>query len=80
MRWLGFEIGLVAGERLWFRTTPQAIRTLEDDHLALAHERPNSSMVANQKINGWLRQLGPCYEDEDREPLDNRQADDSDEQ
>ena len=32
-----------------------------EEHLVLAHEKPDSSIRAVATINGWLDALGPCY-------------------
>jgi hypothetical protein len=62
--WLGYRIGL-NGSALSYRIAPHSFVKLASA-LETAHERPNSPLVAQQAIAGWLQQLGPCYDFEDR--------------
>ena len=59
VEWLGFEIrrgdeALAVGvaEKAWTRL---------DEHLTLAHEKPDAAISAMATINGWIDALGPCY-------------------
>ena len=59
VKWLGFmisqgEAGLVAkiAEKAWTRL---------EEHLVLAHEKPDAAISAMATINGWIDALGPCY-------------------
>lgn len=62
--WLGYRIGF-GGTALSYRIAPRSFERLAAA-LEVAHERPNSPMRAQEVVRGWLRQLGPCYDFEDR--------------
>jgi hypothetical protein len=56
---LGFIIGK-GDEGFTVQIADRAWRRLEE-HLMLAHEKPDSAVRAAATINGWVDQLGPCY-------------------
>lgn len=58
VKWLGFMIGknkqgmsITIAEKAWGRL---------EESLMLAHMEPDSSLVAVEKIHGWIGQTGPC--------------------
>lgn len=58
VKWLGFMIGkdkqgmsVTIAEKAWGRL---------EESLMLAHMEPDSSLVAAEKIDGWIDQMGPC--------------------
>lgn len=62
--WLGFRLSrgdnaltVKIADRAWSRLA---------DRLVLAHDQPNSPLLANAVINGWIRQMAPCYNFEDQ--------------
>lgn len=57
--WLGFSIR--RGKTGLITKLTDACWANLDDHLALAHEEPDSPIRANQTICGWISQLGPAY-------------------
>jgi len=65
--WLGFrmrksgdKLSVQIAERSWSKLTA---------NLHLAHDKPNSPLVATAAIEGWLDQVGPCFEFEDRDQV-----------
>lgn len=62
--WLGFTLSR-DGDRLRVRIAAKAWSRLYGE-LTLAHEHPNAPLRAADIINGWVDQLGPCYEFERR--------------
>jgi hypothetical protein len=63
LNWLGFSIGRTDGG-LRVRIAAKSWSRLYGK-LVLAHEKPNAPLHALAAINGWVDQLGPCYEFED---------------
>ena len=68
--WLGCSIGR-DGSRLRIRIAARAWSRLAGK-LALAHEQPNAPLRAVAVIEGWIDQLGPMHEFEDRSVVLNR--------
>jgi hypothetical protein len=64
VEWLGFEIRRGA-EMLDLRIADKAWRRLQS-HLILAHHQPDAPLRAAAMANGWVDQMGPCYDFEDR--------------
>ena len=60
VQWLGYDIGGRRDNQLDVRIAESAWRSLETG-LERAHEKPHSSLVAGQVVDGWIHQLGPCY-------------------
>ncbi len=63
IEWLGMRITLQA-DRLAIIPTDRSWRNL-NEALADAQSRPNAAVLANQVVQGWINQLGPCYENLD---------------
>lgn len=61
--WLGFRISVQEG-RIRIRIAQRAWSTLAL-RLARAHLVPGSPIRARAIVQGWLRQMGPCYAHED---------------
>lgn len=61
--WLGYALQLGEG-RLEARIAKKAWKKLEEN-LARAHAQPDTPLMANMALSGWISQLGPCYTNED---------------
>jgi RNA-directed DNA polymerase len=64
VQWLGFRIGLEAGKPV-LRLTEKAWDGLLEG-FTQANLSPCSPLRAQAVVRGWIDQIGPCYEAEDR--------------
>lgn len=70
--WLGYQVSSVESG-LQIKIADRSWQLLTQ-HLKQAHYKPCSSLVASAVVTGWLDQLGPCFEFENRQLVCHRIA------